>query len=116
MEKAHTSEIHLKIEMDENKIPAHITWEASDTGEGEQECKAFMLSIWDGKDKSSLRIDLWTRDMRMDDMTRHFIQTLISMAQTYERATGAKNVTAETKKFCDSLTIQINNQFKENMQ
>lgn len=113
MNTENTSEIRLKVQLDEAKLPARITWEAAETGEGEQECKAFMLSIWDDKDKASLRIDLWTKDMRMDDMTRHFIQTLISMAQTYERATQAKHVTAEMKKFCDALTIQINSQFKE---
>ena len=113
MGNEHTSEIRLKVQLDGQKLPERITWEASGTGEGEQDSKAFMLSIWDDKDKSSLRIDLWTKDMRMDDMTRHFIQTLISMAQTYEKATGAKDVAAEMKKFCDSLTIKINSQFKE---
>ncbi len=113
MRTENTSEIRLKVQLDNNKVPSRITWEASETGEGEQDCKAFMLSIWDEKDKSSLRIDLWTKDMRMDDMTRHFIQTLISMAQTYEKATSAKDVAAEMKKFCDSLTIKINSQFKE---
>lgn len=113
MNKEHTSEIRLNVQLDAQKLPERITWAASGTGEGEQECKAFMLSIWDEKDKSSLRIDLWTKDMRIDDMTRHFIQTLISMAQTYEKATGAKNVSAEMKKFCDSLTVTINSQFKE---
>src|SRR5687768_6119173 len=113
MNTENTSEIRLKVQLDEHKIPGRITWEASETGQGEQECKAFMLSIWDDKDKSSLRIDLWTKDMRMDDMTRHFIQTLISMAQSYEKATNAKNVTAEMKKFCDTLTVQIDRQFKQ---
>lgn len=113
MKNEQTSEIRLKVKLDAQKLPERITWEASEAGGGEQECKAFMLSLWDEKDKSSLRIDLWTKDMRMDDMTRHFIQTLISMAQTYERATNAKNITAEVKKFCDNLTVQIHTQFKE---
>lgn len=112
MKKENSSEIRLRVQLDDQKLPSRITWEASDM-EGEQECKAFLLSIWDEKDQSSLRIDLWTKDMRIDDMTRHFIQSLISMAQTYEKATNTKQIASEVKKFCDSLSININNQFKE---
>jgi len=113
MNKTTASEIRLTVELDENKIPQRLAWQATDAGEGEKDCKAFMLSIWDAADKSSLRIDLWTKEMRVDEMTRHFIQTLISSAQTFERATQTTGVATEVKKFCDSLTVKIGEQLEK---
>jgi gliding motility-associated protein GldC len=34
--------------------------------------KAIMLSIWDSKVKESMRIDLWTKDMPVDEMKIFF--------------------------------------------
>ncbi|HXH20062.1 MAG TPA: gliding motility protein GldC [Chitinophagales bacterium] len=102
-----TSEIRLKIQLDENKIPQKLSWSASDTQGLEKECKAINLSIWDAADKDTLRVDLWTKDLQVDEMSTHFLQTLISLAETYEKATGIKNIVNETKSFCMSLAKQI---------
>ena len=104
-----TSEIHLKIDLDDSKIPKRITWKASDTGEREKECKAFMLSIWDAAEKNTLRIDLWTKDMRIDEMTSHFFQTLVTLAESYERATSVK-IAGDVKQFCQGLSGKIEQQ------
>jgi gliding motility-associated protein GldC len=45
-----------------------------------------MLSIWDSKVKESMRIDLWTKDMPVDEMKIFFHQTLV-VSQTFKRAT-----------------------------
>ena len=34
------------------------------------------MSIWDEKTKETLRIDLWTKDIRVDEMKHFFHQTL----------------------------------------
>ncbi len=104
------SEIRLKIQLDENKIPQKLSWLASDTGEQEKECKAFNLAIWDAADKSTLRIDLWTKDMPVDEMTKHFFQTLISLSETYERATSVKGIVGEVRTFSESLSKKISAQ------
>ena len=69
-------------------MPTTISWSAPDpTPENTRKAKAFLLSLWDGSDKAALRIDLWTQDMMIDEMEDFFYQTLMGMADTYQRAT-----------------------------
>ena len=83
----HTSEIKFKVGLDENKIPETIFWTAEDGGIEESESKAIMISVWDHLKKDTLRMDLWTKDMPVDEMKQFFHQTLVSMAESFERAT-----------------------------
>ena len=51
------SDIRFSVTLNENKFPEKILWSADDSGiEGEKECSSVMISIWDAKDKSTLRI------------------------------------------------------------
>ena len=52
-----TSEIKLKITVDENQLPHKIEWEAPDAKEGSI-CKSMMLALWDEKENNTMRIDL----------------------------------------------------------
>jgi len=72
------SEIKITVGLDENRIPETIHWDASDGGVTNEEAKALMMGVWDEKTSECLRIDLWTKDMLMDDMKRMFHQTFIS--------------------------------------
>jgi len=86
--------------MDEARMPESINWNASDTTvTKDQKAKALMLSFWDGAEKTALRIDLWTRDMMVDEMTDFFYQTMMTMADTYGRATGQRAIVDDMKKF-----------------
>ena len=76
MEK-NISKIEIKVELDNNKVPEKIRWTASDGNISNQETKATFLSVWDSKNKESLRIDLWTKDMPLDEMKLFFYQTLL---------------------------------------
>jgi len=96
-----TSTINLKITTDENKIPEKIKWNAEDGGITNAEAKAAFLSIWDHKAKESLRIDLWTKDMPLDEMRMFFYQTLLTMSDTYFRATQDDKMMGDMKDFCD---------------
>ncbi len=85
---------------DENQVPDSITWSAANTGaENAKKAKAMMLSFWDGAEKTALRIDLWAKDMMVDEMADFFYQTLMTMADTYGRATQYKDQMEEMKKF-----------------
>ena len=53
----HTSDILLRVELDENRIPERLHWEAEDGGIINQEAKAMLLSVWDHKTKETLRMD-----------------------------------------------------------
>lgn len=94
-----TSEIRLRVDMDDDGIDA-IRWEADDGPEpGEQAAKAMILALWDANKRNALRIDLWTKDLSVDDMNDFFFQTLLSMADTYRNATNDTNLMAEIKLF-----------------
>ena len=98
------SQINFNISLDETRIPETITWSASDSGiEGVKPAAAIMLSIWDPKDHTSLRIDLWTKDMMVDDMKRFFFENFMTMADTYMRATNDAESTKEIKKFAEAF-------------
>ncbi|MES2627387.1 MAG: gliding motility protein GldC, partial [Bacteroidota bacterium] len=49
------SEIKFSVGTDENNVPEKIEWFASAENTGGP-CKAIMLSLWDEKDKNTLRI------------------------------------------------------------
>ena len=94
------STITIDVQMDENRLPDTISWHASETTiQKEQLAKAFMLSFWDSADKAALRIDLWTKSMMIDEMTDFYYQTLMTMADTYGRATKNQEMVEEMKKF-----------------
>ncbi len=94
-----TSEIKLAVRMNNEGIQG-IEWEADEAPEpGKQQAKAMILALWDPKTRNSLRIDLWTQDMSVDDMNDFFFQTLLSMADTYKSATNNKDLMADIKIF-----------------
>jgi len=98
------SEIKFGITLDEDKIPEKIQWEASDSGmAGKKDCSATMLAIWDPKENTTLRIDLWTKDMPVDDMKRFFYESFLSMADTYRRATEDQVNAEEIRKFSEAF-------------
>ena len=101
MSKTITSEIKFLVELDENRVPEKLTWSAEDGGVELEEAKAMMLSIWDSKVQETLRIDLWTKDMPVDEMKLFFHQTLVAMSETFQRATQDEKMADTMKDFCD---------------
>ena len=79
-----TSDIHLQVTTDENKVPTSIRWSASDAGIAQAEAKAFALSVWNGKE--ALSIDLWDKDMTVDEMKVFVCQSMMTLADALERA------------------------------
>lgn len=101
------SKIELNVELDENRIPEALYWTAKDGGITNEAAKAMMLSVWDSKAKESLRIDLWTKDMPVDEMKVFFHQTLVAMSDTFNRATQDEKMTATMKDFCDYFAEKL---------
>lgn len=100
MSTKHISDIHIRVELDENRVPEKLTWTAKDGGVDKAKSKAMLLSVWDDKVQETLRIDLWTKDMPVDEMKKFFHQTLVAMADTYERATEDEKMAATMRDFC----------------
>ena len=110
------STITIDVITDENKVPDSIAWSATDTSaDNAQKAKAMMISFWDGAEKAALRIDLWTKDMMVDEMADFFYQTMMTMADTYGRATKYTEQVEEMKKFAHDFYDKFKEkQLKEN--
>jgi gliding motility-associated protein GldC len=110
------SSIVIDVELDENRIPQNIEWNASDGTSGSpQKAKAIMLSLWDGAEKTALRIDLWTQKMMVDEMADFYYQTFMTMADTYLRATRQQELVDDMKKFAKDFYSKFQEiQQKEN--
>jgi len=103
-----SSEIKITVELDESKMPEKIEWEATDSGfEGKKAAKTLMLSLWDEKDNVTYGIDLWTKEMKVEEMHLHFHQILLKMADTFERATNNKDVAGMIRNFDDDFTKKL---------
>ncbi|MFT5762463.1 MAG: gliding motility-associated protein GldC [Polaribacter sp.] len=103
----HTSKIKFNVGLDENKVPETIFWTAEDGGVENSESKAIMISVWDNKQKETLSMDLWTKDMPVDEMKQFFHQTLVSMTNTFDRATDDQKMSATMKDFCDYFAEKL---------
>jgi gliding motility-associated protein GldC len=93
-----TSQIRFTVTLDENQVPERIDWEAED-GNVKSECKSTLISLWDTKENNTLRIDLWTKQMTTDEMKAFYHQSIMTMADTFERATGEGRMAAQMRDF-----------------
>ena len=92
--------IKFEIELDENNLPLNIAMKASEGASNESNLKALMLSAWAAKTKETLRIDLWTKDMPVNEMLIMYHQTMMGMASTLERATGQDKLADALRDYC----------------
>jgi gliding motility-associated protein GldC len=94
------SKIEVEILLNENKVPKKMKWSAEDGGVENAEAKAMILSLWDPKESNTMKIDLWTDEMKVDEMKIFFHQSLLTMADTFERATGETNICEDLRDYC----------------
>lgn len=106
--KNNTSVIEIKVGLNENRLPQEINWSAEDGNIQDQKASAFLLSIWDQKEKNTMKIDLWTKDMSVEEMKQFFHQTLLTMADTFERATGEHLISEDLRDYCFHFAEKMN--------
>lgn len=105
------STITIDVDLDEQKVPQKITWNATDSStEMKQDAKAMCVAFWDGADKTALRIDLWTKDMMVDEMADFFYQMFSTMADTYQKATQQKDLAEEVRSFSKEFIKKFRDQ------
>lgn len=95
-----TSEIQIKVGLNENNLPIGMKWSAADGQMDNAPASAFMLSLWDPKEKNTMKIDLWTKEMSIEEMKQFFHQTLLTMADTFEKATGETLICEDLRDYC----------------
>ena len=103
------SEIKFVVELDEKKMPENILWQADDAEcEGMKEAKTMMLALWDKDDSLTLGIDLWTKDMLVNEMNMHFYQMMLKLGETYRKSTSDN----ETAKMFDDFASEFADKVK----
>ena len=98
--------LKFEVELDENHLPVNMKMNASDSAGSEDSIKALMLSAWAAKTKETLRIDLWTKDMPVNEMFIMYHQTMMGMANTLEKATGNDKLAGALKDYCEFFAEQ----------
>ena len=101
------TQIQINIDLDENNIPEQMKWTAPDGGVSDMDAKALLLSFWDSENQETLKMDLWVKDMPVDQMQLFFYQTLMSLTDTFYRATKDEKMTATMKDFCDYFAEKL---------
>ena len=94
------SKISFEIELDENNLPEAISLNTDDGQLKDSPVKAFLISAWDKNTNETLRIDLWTKDMMVNEMLIMYHQTLLSMATSLEKATSEHKLAAALRDYC----------------
>jgi gliding motility-associated protein GldC len=100
-------EIIIRVGLDENAIPESISWEAPGASHGEESADALMLSLFNGSDKTTMGIDLWTKEMLVGDMNIFFYQAFKKMADVLERATQDKEAAQMVRDFSREFGKQV---------
>jgi gliding motility-associated protein GldC len=116
--KSRNAEIKLSIDLDTENQPVRIEWEATEAQDaGPKPCQAVMLSLWDNDNKTTVAIDLWTKDTTVEDMNLHMYQVIHKLADTYQRATNntdlAERMHAFAQEFADTVGLVSNDTINE---
>ncbi len=102
------SEINFKVELDENNVPEKIQWDATDKPEsGFSDSKAISIALWDHMQKNTLRIDLWTKEMPVNEMKRFYIDCLGGLAQSILTSTNDELMANEIHNLCEKLAVHV---------
>lgn len=102
------SKIEVEIGLNENNLPIEMRWTAPDGGMTDSPAKAMLLSLWDPTDNNTLKIDLWTKEMSVEEMKQFFHQTLLTLADSFEKATGETKISEDLRDYCFHFADKMN--------
>ena len=89
-------------------MPEKILWDATDKPDaGLTETKSISIALRDHVQKNTLRIDLWAKDMPVDEMKRFYIDCLGGLAQSMLSSTGDEVMANETNALCEKLVEHL---------
>ncbi|HEX7413487.1 MAG TPA: gliding motility protein GldC [Bacteroidia bacterium] len=100
------NEITFKVSLDEHNLPVNIEWLSPETNQVTK-CKSMMVALWDEKENNTLRIDLWTKDMMVDEMKKFYIQNILTLTDTYQKATADDATANAVKDFFSEVGKKI---------
>jgi gliding motility-associated protein GldC len=100
-----TTELNIRVELDENNLPINMNWSSSD-GDQHGINKAVFLSLWDEQEKNSMHLHLWTKEMTLDEMKQFMHQTLLAQSDTIKRAIGDEKLAASLYDFAHDFALK----------
>lgn len=107
------SEIQFSIQLDNENIPEKILWNATDNPTGkEEETKAITLALWDGMNRSTMKIDLWVKDMPVEEMKLFYIEAIGGMAESLRTSTGDQHMFQKLRDVCNELMEHVEKEYK----
>jgi len=103
------SKISFDVSLDKDHVPEKITWNATDNpqGMGKKETKAVSIALWDHNEKHSLRIDLWVKDMPVNEMKNFYIECLAGLGDSIKRSTNDDTMAREIHELCEKLVEHV---------
>ncbi|MEM9858949.1 MAG: gliding motility protein GldC [Bacteroidota bacterium] len=102
------SEINFTISLDDKNVPETIIWDATEKPkDGPSETKAISISLWDDAQRNTMRIDLWTKEMPVDEMKRFYVDCLGGMAQSILNSTGDEFMSTEINNLCEKMVEHL---------
>ncbi len=88
MEEVHKhSDITITVGLDKTNVPIQILWKSEDAGNEPTACKGMLLALFDEEKLDTIKLDLWTKNMQVNEMDRFMFQTLRGLADSYYKAT-----------------------------
>ncbi len=107
------SEIKFQIELDDQNVPEKILWDADEKEErGLTETKSISISLWDQPSQNTMRIDLWSKDMPVEEMKKFYIDCLGGLAQSILNSTGDTYMSTELNQLCDRFVEHLRREVK----
>jgi len=108
------STINFTIHLDQNNVPEKIYWDATDKPDPQlSETKSISINLWDHAQKNTLRIDLWSKDMPVDEMKRFYIDCIGGLAQSMLTATGDEVMAQQTNALCERLVKHLQSETRK---
>ncbi|MCX8081171.1 MAG: gliding motility protein GldC [Bacteroidia bacterium] len=100
------NELKFTVFTDESNLPERIEWSASGQNSN-REAKSVMVAIWDKTELQTLRVDVWTKDMSIEEMKIFFHQNMVTLANTYKNATNDQQTAQEVLDFLQILGTKM---------
>jgi gliding motility-associated protein GldC len=98
------STIQFNVQLDDQNIPEKIEWDATDKPDaGLSETKAISISLWDHTQQNTMRIDLWSKDMPVNEMKKFYVDCIGGLGQSVLNSTQDEFMAQEMNALCERL-------------
>lgn len=103
-----TSKLTFDILLDDKNVPETIVWDATDKPDAtSSQTKAMAVALWDHDQQNTMRMDLWTKEMGVEDMKRFCVNAIGGIGDTLLSSTGDNKMAERIDQLCQDLVKQM---------